>query len=86
MALAALRGEQTLAELAQKYDVHANQITQWKTQLLGGALGVIQTLVEKREAGGGVRVKDMQAKIGQLALENDFWPARSVALTARAQR
>ena len=86
MALAALRGEQTLAELAQKYDVHANQITQWKTQLLGGALGVIQTLVEKREAGGGASVKDMQAKIGQLALENDFWPARSVASTARAQR
>ena len=39
VALAALRGDQTLAELVQKYDVHANQITQWKTQLLDGALG-----------------------------------------------
>ena len=58
VALAALRGEQTLAELVQKYDVHANQITQWKTQLLDGALGVIQTPVEKREARGRSERKD----------------------------
>ena len=71
VAVAALKGEQTLAELAQKYDVHANQITQWKTQLLDGALGVFLTPAERREV-AGPSVKDMQAKIGQLALENDF--------------
>src|SRR6202521_5500373 len=71
VALAALKGDQTLAELAEKYDVHANQITQWKTQLLDGAMGVFLTLAERREV-AGPSVKDMQAKIGQLALENDF--------------
>ncbi len=40
VALAALKGDKTLAELAEKYDVHGNQITQWKTQLLDGAIGV----------------------------------------------
>ena len=40
MALAAIKGEKTLSELAEQFDVHANQITQWKSQLLEGAAGV----------------------------------------------
>ncbi|MCG6123072.1 MAG: transposase, partial [Microvirga sp.] len=40
MALAAVRGEKTLAELAQQFDVHPNQITQWRSQLLAGAAEV----------------------------------------------
>ena len=40
VALAALKGEKTLAELAQQYDLHANQITAWKAQLADGAVGV----------------------------------------------
>jgi transposase-like protein len=36
VALAAIKGEQTLSELAEQFDVHANQITQWKSQLAGG--------------------------------------------------
>ena len=71
VALAALKDDKTLAELAEKFDVHANQITQWKTQLLGAATGVFLTAGEKRDS-VGPSVKDMQAKIGQLALENDF--------------
>ncbi len=72
VAVAALKGDKTLAELAEKFDVHTNQITQRKTQLLEGAIGAFLTPAEKREAGSGPSVKEMQAKIGQLALENDF--------------
>ena len=72
VALAALKGDKTLAELAEKYDVHANQITQWKTQLLDGAIGVFMTPAEKRGGEQGPSAKEMQAKIGQLALEVDF--------------
>ena len=69
MALAAVKGEKTLAELAQQFDVHPNQVTQWKAQLLDGAVEVF--------AGGAapaaaVDVKSLHAKIGELTLENDF--------------
>jgi transposase len=72
VALAALKGDRTLAELAEKYDVHANQITQWKTQLLEGAIGVFMSPAERRGPEQGPSTKEMQAKIGQLALEVDF--------------
>jgi transposase-like protein len=72
VALAALKGDKTLAELAEKYDVHGNQITQWKTQLLEGAIGVFLSPAEKRGTEHGPTAKEMQAKIGQLALEVDF--------------
>lgn len=47
VAVAALKGDKTLAELAEKFDVHANQITQWKTQLLEGATGVFLTPADR---------------------------------------
>jgi len=70
--------------LAQQFDVHANQITQWKTQLLDRAKDSFETAAERSEK-AGPSVKDMQTKIGQLALENDprssrgqaFWQLRS---------
>jgi transposase len=71
VALAALKEDKTLAELAEKFDIHANQIAQWRQQLLEGALSVFLSPGEKRET-AGPSVKDMQAKIGQQAMELDF--------------
>ena len=70
VALAAMKGDKTLAELAQQFDVHPNQITQWKSQLLERAMELFTTPAE-REA-GTPDVKALHAKIGQLAMENDF--------------
>ena len=71
VALAALKGEKTLGDLAQQFDVHVNQITQWKSQLLDGAAGVFD---HGRTEGSGsvIDVKSLHAKIGELTLENDF--------------
>ena len=68
VALAAIKGDKTLAELAQQHDVHPNQITDWKTQLLERAVQVF-------DGGKPAEVPDLKvlhAKIGELTLENDF--------------
>ena len=70
VALAAVKGEHTITELAQKFDVHPNQITQWKTQLLEQASTVFDQSAASKEP--SVDIKTLHAKIGQLTLENDF--------------
>jgi transposase len=72
VALAALKGEKTLIELAEQFDVHANQITQWKSQLLEGAVGVFGGEAKAESATTVEDLKTLHAKIGQLTLENDF--------------
>ena len=75
MALAAIKGEKTLAELAQLYDVHTTQIAAWKAQLLEGAAGVFDAGVGRAAGGSGADLKTLHAKIGELTLENDFLSA-----------
>ena len=71
VALAAIKGDRTIVQLAEQFDVHPNQITNWKAQLENGAADVFGP-------GGGksaepvVDVKSLHAKIGELTLENDF--------------
>ena len=73
VAIAAIKGDRTLAQLAEQFDVHPNQVTSWKAQLEGGAADVFGP------GGNGngsappvVDVKSLHAKIGELTLENDF--------------
>ena len=71
VALAAIKGDRTIAQLSEHFDVHPNQITTWKSQLESSASDIFGS-------GGGmpatpaVDVKSLHAKIGELTLENDF--------------
>jgi transposase len=68
VALEAIKGEQTLVELAERFQVHPNQITEWKKQLIERAADIF----DKEKRSEGPDVKELHAKIGQLAMENDF--------------
>ena len=70
VALAAIRGDKTLAEVAQQFEVHPHQVTEWKKQLLERAGDVFDAPRRKDEP--PVDLKALHAKIGQLTLENDF--------------
>jgi transposase len=72
VALAAIKGDRTLAQLAEQFDVHPNQITSWKTQLEEGASDVFGPGGGNAAAPPIVDVKSLHAKIGELTLENDF--------------
>jgi transposase-like protein len=70
VALAAIKGDQTLAQLGERFDLHPNQISQWKDELLQRASEVFATAADNRALGPDL--KALHAKIGQQALEIDF--------------
>ena len=69
VALEAIKGEQTIVELAERFQVHPNQITEWKKQLMERAEEVF---AKDKKTAEGPSIKELHAKIGQLSMENDF--------------
>ena len=69
VALAAIKGDRTLAQLAEQFDVHPNQITSWKAQLEEGAADVFGPGGGNGAAQPAIDVKSLHAKIGELTLE-----------------
>lgn len=72
VAIAAIKGERTIAQIAEQFDVHPNQVTTWKAQLEGGAADVFDGGNGTAPPAPTVDVKALHAKIGELTLENDF--------------
>lgn len=72
VALEALKGEQTVSELASRFGVHPTMIHAWKKALLEGASGVFERGGQKVPQIDEDRVKELHAKIGELAVANDF--------------
>ena len=70
VALAALKGDLTLAELSEKFDVHPNQITEWRNMLLEKADQAFGG--DGKSENAEHKIKDLHAKIGQLTMERDF--------------
>ena len=73
--LAAIREDKTVADLARQFDVHPNQIAEWKKQLLEGAENVYQSARDKKSS-EQAHTKELHAKTGQLTLEIDFYNTR----------
>ena len=72
VALAAIRGDGTLAELAQHYNLHPNVISRWKKQALAGIKSGLQRGTRPGDAGQEAQIHNLQAKIGELVVERDF--------------
>jgi transposase len=80
VALEALRGDQTIAELAGKYQIHPNLVAQWKRKLQESASGVFMTKAERKSENKPYTEDDLMKKIGRLEVENDFLRSVSFAL------
>jgi len=72
VALTALREEKTIKELARQYEVHPNQIQEWKKRLLENAESVFEQGGDRRKQDIAKNIKELHAKIGELTMERDF--------------
>jgi len=72
VALEAIRGELTMAEIAKKYEVHPNMIAGWKRRLTDEASGLFARGKGEQDKACEARIQELHAKIGQLTVEADF--------------
>ena len=77
VALEAVKGDETVAQLAARYEVHPGQIQAWKKSLLEGAAGVFDGNRDKRHQADEALVARLYQQIGQLKVERDFLAERS---------
>jgi len=85
VALEAVKGEQTVADLASRFGVHPTMIHQWKKVLLEGAPDIFQRGRSEPAADSG-EVKELHAKIGELTVERDFLAQGLRSLPGRSAR
>lgn len=72
VALEAIRGEQSIQDLASRYELHPNMITNWKRQAIDNMAVVFSAGAERSDKADDAQIKDLHAKIGQLTVERDF--------------
>lgn len=72
VALEAIRGDQTISELASRYELHPNLITNWKRQAIENMTASFAGTAERHSKSDEALIKDLHAKIGQLTVERDF--------------
>jgi transposase-like protein len=70
VALEAIRGEKTVAEIAAHHEVHANQVTSWKSQALENMAGIFDGSVVAED--GKEQIRELREKVGELTMERDF--------------
>jgi transposase len=82
VALEALRGEKTIAEIAAQYEIHPTMIHNWKRQLLEGANGIFEQQHQAVEVSSEAeaQIAELYRQIGQLKVERDFLASRSARL------
>jgi len=72
VAREALKEEKTIVEIAAKYNIHPNQVSEWKKQATEGLAKVFSVKTDRNEAAHEAQIKELHAKIGQLTVERDF--------------
>jgi transposase len=72
VALDAIRGELTVAEIASKHGIHSTMVATWKRQAIEGMAGTFSGAAETAKASGEAEIEKLHAKIGQLVVERDF--------------